>query len=57
MEPQAQAYFDVLEAIFDYADAYLEPRGLGLWTMEKQKGMIKMAKVNPLLRTGQHIHP
>lgn len=38
-EPQAQAFYNVLEAIFDYADANIEPKGIGLWTQEKQSIM------------------
>lgn len=43
LEPQAQALYDVLEAIFDYADANLVPRGIGLLTTEKTKIMIQNA--------------
>lgn len=43
LEPQAQTLYDVLEAIFDYADANFVPRGLGLLTREKTKIIIQNA--------------
>lgn len=49
LEPQAQALYDILEAIFDYVDTYLEPRGIGLFTTEKAKIMIQKADMFPEL--------
>lgn len=43
MEPQAKALCDVLEAIFDYADANLEPKSLGLMPIEKLHLMAEKA--------------
>lgn len=43
LEPQAQTLYDVLEAIFDYADANFVPRGIGLLTTEKTKIIIQNA--------------
>lgn len=43
LELQAQTLYNVLEAIFDYADANFAPRGIGLLTMEKKKIMIQNA--------------
>lgn len=41
IEPQAQAFYNILEAIFDHADANLEPKGLGLWTTERAMMVMK----------------
>lgn len=53
MEPQAQLFYNVLEAIFDYADANLEPKDSGLMTFQKQKTMIEQAD-RPELLAGLH---
>lgn len=53
MEPQAQLFYNVLEAIFDYADANLEPKDFGLMTFQKQKAMIEQAD-RPELLAGLH---
>lgn len=54
MEPQAQLFYNVLEAIFDYADANLEPKDFGLMTFQKLKTMIEKANMPDLL-AGLHI--
>lgn len=49
VEPQAQLFYNVLEAIFDYADTNLEPKDFGLMTFQKQKTMIEKANMLDLL--------
>lgn len=40
MEPQAQAFYNILGAVFDHVDANIEPKGLGLWTTEKEREVL-----------------
>lgn len=50
LEPQAKAPYDTLEAIFDYADSNLEPKGLGLMTKEKEVTMLEKAGLTDMAR-------
>lgn len=54
-EPQAKAFHDILEAIFDYADSNLEPKGLGLMTKEKEVTMLENAGLTDMAG-GLRIH-
>lgn len=40
MEPQAQSFYNILAAIFDHVDTTLEPKGLGLWTIEREREVL-----------------
>lgn len=37
LEPQAKVLYNILGALFDHSDAYLEPKDIGLWTLEKER--------------------
>lgn len=49
-ETQAKAFYDILEAIFDYVDSNLEPKGLGLMTKEKEVTMLEITDMAGGLR-------
>lgn len=49
MEPQAQAFYNILQAMFDYADANFEPKGVGLISPEEMAMMVEKANMPELL--------
>lgn len=40
LEPQAKVLYNILGALFDHSDGYFEPKGIGLWTMEKERAVM-----------------
>lgn len=54
LEPQAKVLYNILGAIFDHSDGYFEPKGIGLWTMEKERAVMEETDQSELLE-GLHI--
>lgn len=54
MEPQARAFYNILLAVFDHVDANIEPKGLGLWTTEKEMEVLVLVG-QPELAESLHV--